>query len=149
MQIILATDHAGLEHKQAVKAALEADQHEVIDCGAHSYDPDDDYPDFIQPAMERVVAGSDATRAIIFGGSGQGEAMLANKYRGVRAAVYYGGPIDILTLSRAHNDANVLSLGARFITTDETVTVVMTWLDTVFSGDDRHVRRLQKFTHSY
>ncbi|MAZ30019.1 ribose-5-phosphate isomerase [bacterium] len=149
MHVILGTDHAGFTHKEAVGEALRAAGHEVIDCGAMSLDPTDDYPDFIAPAMERLkTAGPDA-RAVIFGGSGQGEAMLANRYRHVRAVVYYGGPKDILTLSREHNDANVLSLGARFMSEAEAVAAVEQWLPVAFSGDERHVRRLQKFNHAH
>lgn len=142
--IYLATDHAGFEHKEAVKAVLTAADHEVRDCGAHHEDAQDDYPDFIAPAAAAVAAAPTQTRAIIFGGSGQGEAMVANAYPHVRATVYYGGALEIITLSREHNDANVLSIGARFVTIEETLAVVEQWLATDFSADERHVRRLKK-----
>lgn len=145
MEIFLATDHAGFAHKQAVVHALTDDGHLLTDCGAYTYDPDDDYPDFVVPAMQQLRAASSAARAIIFGGSGQGEAMLANTFPGIRAAVYYGSAPTILTLSRAHNDANVLSLGARFMSESDAVTAARTWLREPFSNDARHVRRLQKF----
>lgn len=145
MEIFLGTDHAGFAHKEAVKQALRATEHSVVDCGAPVFDETDDYPDYIAPAIERMVAAGSTARAIIFGGSGQGEAMLANKHPQVRAVVYYGGANDIVTLSRAHNDANVLSLGARFISEAEAVAAVELWLTTAFSADERHVRRLQKF----
>jgi ribose 5-phosphate isomerase B len=147
MQIFLGTDHAGYDHKEAVKAALQTAAYTVTDCGAMHLDPADDYPDFIAPAVERLAAAERSARAIIFGGSGQGEAMLANRYPYARAVVYYGGPTDILRLSREHNDANVLSLGARFMSEVEAVTAVELWLATPFSNDARHVRRLQKFPY--
>ncbi len=145
MQVFVASDHAGFTHKQAVLQALTDDGHVLTDCGAYTHDPDDDYPDFIVPAMQQLRAASTEARAIIFGGSGQGEAMLANSFMGIRAAVYYGGAPTILTLSRAHNNANVLSLGARFMRETDAVTAARTWLREPFSNDERHVRRLQKF----
>lgn len=148
MHIFLGTDHAGYAHKEAVKSALTTAGRAVIDCGAMHYDGADDYPDFIAPAVNRLAEADRSARAIIFGGSGQGEAMLANRYPFARAVVYYGGPIEIVTLSREHNDANVLSLGARFISVEEAVAAVHLWLETDFSGEPRHVRRLQKFKYA-
>jgi ribose 5-phosphate isomerase B len=147
MQIFLGTDHAGYAHKEAVKAALAKTEYTVVDCGALHHDPTDDYPDYIIPAMERLRAASTSARAIIFGGSGQGEAMLANRYVHVRAVVYYGGTTNIIRLSREHNDANVLSLGARFMSEAEAVLAVREWLEVPFSNDERHVRRLKKFPY--
>lgn len=147
MQIFLGTDHAGYTHKEAVKAALAETEHEVVDCGALHHDPTDDYPDFIIPAIERLCAASATARAVIFGGSGQGEAMLANRYAQARAVVYYGGVPDIIRLSREHNDANVLSIGARFISEPEAVMAVREWLEIPFSSDERHIRRLKKFPY--
>lgn len=144
MQIYLGTDHAGFTHKEVVKQSLLDAGYTVTDCGAYAHDPNDDYPDFIIPAVSRLGQSPEA-RAIIFGGSGQGEAMLANHFPGVRAVVYYGGPTDIVTLSREHNDANVLSLGARFMSEAEAETAVKTWLSTPFSAAPRHVRRLKAF----
>lgn len=141
MKIALAADHAGYELKEVLKAHLLSSGHEVEDVGAHALDPHDDYPDFIVPAAHMVAEGS-CERAIILGGSGQGEAMAANRVPGVRAAVYYGEPSDIVRLSREHNDANTLSLGARFLATEEAVRAVDTWLSTPFSGDERHARRI-------
>lgn len=116
----------------------------VEDCGAFLYDETDDYPDFVKVAAAAVSGDPEESLAVIVGGSGQGEAIVANRFRNVRAAVYYGGPLDIVTLSREHNDANVLSLGARFITDDEAREVLRLWLDTPFSGDERHDRRIEK-----
>lgn len=142
--IYLASDHAGFELKEKLKAYLQELGYEVKDCGAFSYDETDDYPDFIALAARAVSESPKNTRAIILGGSGQGEAMVANRFSGVRAAVYYGGGEKIITLSREHNDANVLLLGARFLTEEEAKRAVKLWLDTAFTGEERHQRRLKK-----
>ena len=142
MKIHLATDHAGLELKNAIKDCLKEKGHEVTDHGAHEYDAQDDYPDFIFPCA-RAVAADPESRGIILGGSGQGEAMAANRIKGVRAAVYYGSEREIARLSREHNNANVLSLGARFISEQEIYDIIETWLDEPFKGG-RHQRRIEK-----
>jgi ribose 5-phosphate isomerase B len=144
MKIYLATDHAGFEMKEGIKDSLLHDGFEVEDCGAYAYEENDDYPDFIAVAARAVSNDPDNTRAIILGGSGQGEAMLANKFSHVRAVVFYGSQGEIVTLSREHNDANVISIGARFVTVEEAKRIVKVWLRTEFSGDERHVRRLAK-----
>lgn len=145
MVIYFATDHAGFALKhELVTYVREELGHEVVDCGAHTLDEHDDYPDFINTAASAVAKSPLLRRAIILGGSGQGEAMAANKYPAIRAAVYYGGDPRIITLSREHNDANVLSLGARFMTTDDAKKAVRMWLETPFSGEERHVRRIRK-----
>lgn len=144
MTIHLATDHAGFLHKEAVKEYLISVGMEVTDHGALELVESDDYPDFILPAA-MAVAQDLESMGIIFGGSGQGEAMAANRVPGVRAALYYGGPADILTLSREHNNANILSIGAHFVSVEETLQAVQLWLGTSFSNDERHVRRLGKF----
>ncbi|MDZ7726195.1 MAG: RpiB/LacA/LacB family sugar-phosphate isomerase [Candidatus Campbellbacteria bacterium] len=148
MKIFLATDHAGFKTKEEVKSHLSSLGYEVEDCGAYELNPDDDYPDFISKAAEEVSKEPDTNRAVIFGGSGQGEAIVANKFKGVRAAVFYGGEDKgkIVTLSREHNDANIISLGARFITIEEAKRIVEIWLDEPFSGEDRHKRRIEKIT---
>ena len=142
MNIHLATDHAGLELKNAIKDCLKEKGHEVTDHGAHEYAAQDDYPDFIFPCA-RAVAADPESRGIILGGSGQGEAMAANRIKGVRAAVYYGSEWEIARLSREHNNANVLSLGARFISEQEIYDIIETWLDEPFEGG-RHQRRIDK-----
>lgn len=144
MTIHLATDHAGFLHKEAVKQFLLGRGVTVVDHGATAIDATDDYPDFVIPAAQ-AVANDTESRGIIFGGSGQGEAMAANRISGVRAAVYYGGAIDIVTHSRAHNDANILSLGARFLSIDEAVEAVTIWSEIPFSNDERDIRRINKF----
>ena len=142
MKIHLATDHAGLELKNIIKEHLENQDHDVIDHGAHEYDALDDYPDFIFPCAE-AVAADPKSRGIILGGSGQGEAMTANRVKGVRAAVFYNGPEEIIKLSREHNNANILSLGARFMNQAEIYDVIEMWLAEPFEGG-RHQRRIEK-----
>lgn len=142
MKIYLASDHAGFTLKESVHKVLKELEYEVVDLGAEKENPGDDYPEIIARAAIEVSKNPDQDKAIIFGWSGQGEAMVANKFPGVRAIVFYGGALDIITLSREHNDANILSLGARFVTEDEAKEVVGLWLSTAFSGDERHVRRI-------
>ncbi len=144
MKIYLATDHAGFEIKEVLKEHLISQGMEVVDCGAREYDAEDDYPDFIAPAAKAVSIDPENSRAIIFGGSGQGEAIVANKFPNVRAAVFYGGPGEIVTLSREHNDANVLSFGARFVSPEEVKRLVDVWLSEEFTGAERHQRRINK-----
>ncbi len=144
MKIFFASDHAGFELKQQLLAFVRDElSFEVEDCGAFSYDENDDYPDFVEVAA-RNVNPNPGSRAVVLGGSGQGEAIAANRIPGVRAALYYGGPKEILTLSREHNDANVLSLGARFLDEAEAKEAVRTWLSTEFGGEERHTRRIEK-----
>lgn len=143
MKIYIGTDHAGFELKENLVAFLRADGHEVEDMGAHTFEALDDYPDFIRPVAE-AVAQDVNSRGIILGGSGQGEAMCANRVKGVRAAVYYGGPVDIAVLSREHNDANIISFGARFVELGEAKEVIRVWLETAFSGEEKHIRRITK-----
>lgn len=143
MKIYIGTDHAGFELKEKLKVFLGELGYAVEDKGAHTYDGQDNYPDFVRPVAE-AVARDGQSRGIIIGGSGQGEAMCANRVRGARAAVYYGGPVDIAVLSREHNDANILSLGARFVEEEEALEVVKLWLATPFGGEDRHAQRIKK-----
>ena len=142
MKIHLATDHAGLELKNALKNNLINKNHDITDHGAYEYDALDDYPDFIFPCAN-AVASDPSSRGIILGGSGQGEAMAANRIKGIRAAVFYNGPIEIVKLSREHNDANILSLGARFMSEKEIYDVIEIWLNVAFDGG-RHKRRIEK-----
>ena len=144
MKIFLATDHAGFELKNQVRDWLSAEGHEVEDCGAHEYDAQDDFPDFIKLAANAVAEDSVNRRAIIFGGSGQGEAMCANRYNGVRAVVYYGGATEIPALSREHNNSNVLSIGARFVDLPAAQTAINDWLITAALEDEKYHRRNQK-----
>lgn len=143
MKIYLGTDHAGFDLKEKLKPFIESLGHEVVDLGAHTYDSGDDYPDFCRP-VAIAVAGESGARGILLGGSGEGEAMVANRVKGIRACEYYGGALDIIALSREHNDSNVLSLGARMILESEAMEAVKLWLERPFSGDERHVRRIKK-----
>ena len=142
MKIHLATDHAGLDLKNTIKEFLLGEGYDVTDHGAHEYDALDDYPDFIFPCA-RAVAADASSRGIILGGSGQGEAMAANRIKGVRAAVFYNGPKEIIKLSREHNNANILSLGARFMSEEEIYKIIELWLEEPFEGG-RHERRIAK-----
>ena len=141
--IYLGSDHAGFAMKEEIRAYLAKHGFEVEDLGAFSLQEQDDYPDFILPVAKRVAEEPAVHRGIILGGSGQGEAIAANKVKGVRAACYYGGPEEIVEVARTHNDANVLSLGARFLSSEEALRAVRLFLDTPFEGE-RHERRLEK-----
>ena len=144
LTIHLATDHAGFEMKEFLKGALTELGYQIVDHGASSYDEDDDYNDYVTPAASAVANGDENNRAIILGGSGQGEAMMANRFPGVRATVYYHFDPEIIKVSREHNNANVLSIGARFLSEEELIESVLFWLEMEFSGDERHLRRIGK-----
>lgn len=160
MKIFLAGDHAGFRLKTMLFEHLQLLGHEVEDLGPAELDPEDDYPDFVIP-LAKVVAENPDSFGIICAGSGQGEAMCANRTRGIRAAVYYGkmeasGALDsegarsedgydAVRLPRHHNNANVLSIGARFVSPMDAEEAVRVFLSTEFSNDERHARRLAKF----
>lgn len=160
MKIYLACDHAGFTLKNMLLEQLPLLGHEVTDCGAFELDPEDDYPDYVKPLAESVLA-DEGSLGIICAGSGQGEAMCANRMPGIRAAVFYGpmpaheslsreggyehDGYDAVRLSRRHNDANILSIGSRFVSPSQADEAVRTFLTTEFTGDERHVRRLGKF----
>ena len=139
--IVLATDHAGFELKEHVKRFLIKKGYDIKDFGALEYDGLDDYPDFILPAAKYI--SEHKLIGIIFGGSGQGEAMAANRINGIRAAVFYNGPDEIVELSRLHNNANILSIGARFVSDQEVEKVIELWLSTNFE-EGRHEKRINK-----
>ena len=139
--IVLATDHAGFELKEHVKRFLIKKGYDIKDFGALEYDGLDDYPDFILPAAKYI--SEHKLIGIIFGGSGQGEAMAANRINGIRAAVFYNGPDEIVELSRLHNNANILSIGARFVSNQEVEKVIELWLSTDFE-EGRHEKRINK-----
>ena len=143
VKIFLASDHAGFELKNILVEYLRAQGREVTDYGPLHLDLGDDYPKLIKP-LAHAVALEPGSMGIALGGSGQGEAMECNRVRGVRAAVYYGGPLEILKLSRRHNNANVLALGARFVSASEAKEAVDLWLGTPFSGEERHARRIKE-----
>ncbi len=159
-KILIASDHAGLALKGVLIEYVHGLGYEVEDLGATAFNADDDYPDFVTPLAERVVLDSHAL-GIAIGGSGQGEAMCANRVVGVRSAVFYGpmaanGAVDIdgasaedgydiVRLPRRHNDANVLSIGARFVSDEVAREAVRIFLETSFSEAPRHLRRIAKF----
>lgn len=143
MKIHIGTDHAGFALKESLKTYLQELGHKVVDHGAFAFNEGDDYPDFVTPTAEAV--GIDPqSMGIVLGGSGEGEAMGANKVQDVRATAYYGGDLEIVRLGREHNDANILSLGARFVSEDEAKEAVRLFLETPFSGEERHERRIDK-----
>ncbi len=144
MNIYIASDHAGFELKNNLAEFIKSLGFTVIDKGPFSLDENDDYPDFVRLVASEILKDPDGTKGIILGGTGQGEAMVVNRHKGIRAAVYYGGSTDILTLSREHNNANILSLGARFVGLDEAEKAVKLWLETSFSAEERHKRRIDK-----
>lgn len=163
MKIFIGSDHAGFKLKEKLIESLVNEGYEVIDKGAFKYDENDDYPDFISAVAKEVSeyetsrinadetwndAEKEKVRGIILGGSGEGEAIDANRFPHVRAAEYYGGNLEIVKLSREHNDANVLSLGARFLTEEEARAAVKLWLETPFSREERHIRRIGKIDNN-
>lgn len=139
MKIAIASDHAGFKYKEEIKKYLLEQGHEVTDFGTDSQQACD-YPDFVRLAAESVASG-DSQRGIVLGGSGNGEAMVANKVAGIRCALCWD--LCSARLSREHNNANVLSLGERMMTTSEAIAIVKLWLDTGFEGG-RHQRRIEK-----
>jgi ribose 5-phosphate isomerase B len=158
MKIAITTDHGGFEAMQELKGYLMTLGHEWVDYGPQSLDMDDDYPDLIFPAAEAVARG-DCELGIIMGVSGNGEAMAANRVKGVRCALFYGpvtaknktgadpasgDPYEIVRLSREHNNANMLSLSGRFCTLAEMKMAIEIWLNTPFSQAERHARRVHK-----
>ncbi len=159
MKIFIGADHTGYELKERLKVYLNELGYETEDKGSFKYDQNDDYPDFVRPVAEAVSSNPDS-RGILLGGSGQGEAICANRIKNVRAALFYGqvipksatditgrksvDPFEIILLERKHNDANILSLGVRFITEDEAKFAVELFLTTEFSEEERHIRRIKK-----
>lgn len=139
MKIALGSDHAGFSHKQLVKAHLESRGVEVIDFGTFS-EASCDYPDFVRPAAEAVARG-EADLGVVFGGSGNGEAIVANKVKGIRCGLCWN--VESARMTKLHNDANVISIGGRMVPEDELAAVIDAWLDTGFEGG-RHIPRIEK-----
>lgn len=160
MKVYLATDHSGVTLKNTVKTFLEEKGYVVEDCGAYTFDKNDDYPDFITKAAKAVSADPENSRGIIFGGSGQGEAIVANKFAGVRCAIFSTpvlptqainaegrestDPFEIVKLTREHNGANMLSLAVRFLKEEDALHAVQIWLETANPSNERHLRRIEK-----
>jgi ribose 5-phosphate isomerase B len=139
MRVFLGTDHAGFELKEHLKRVLAEAGHEPVDCGAFEYDAQDDYPPFCFAVGERTVA-EPGTLGVVIGGSGNGEQIAANKVPGVRAALAWNH--ETATLAREHNDANVVSIGARQHTQEAAIELVLAFVGTPFSQDPRHIRRI-------
>jgi len=148
MLIYIGADHRGFQLKEIIKIFLKEIGYEVVDFGNTIYDENDDYPDFVLPVAKKVAENPEQNRGIVLGASGQGEAIAANKVKGIRAAVFYGGPEEIIKLSREHNNANILSLGASFLSEEQARQAVRVWLETSFSGEERHIRRIRKINNS-
>lgn len=143
-KVFIAADHAGFQMKEDLKKYLADLGYEIQDMGAFELNPADDYPDFILPAAGKVAENLGEGRGIVIGGSGQGEAIAANKIKGIRAAVVYDEYS--ARMSREHNDANIISLGARALNLETAKQLVRIWLETPFSGEERHKRRIKKIT---
>ena len=162
MKVFLATDHAGFELKNKLKEYLTSEGYNIEDCGAYEFDKNDDYPDLISKAAEKVSHDPDNSMGIVIGGSGQGEAIVANKFKGVRCALFYGpvtpsqaidvsgskssDSFEMLKLTREHNNSNMLSLGVRFLSEEDAFKAVKIFLDSPYSGGERHQRRINKIS---
>jgi len=140
MRVHIGSDHAGFELKNYLVSSLIADGHDVVDHGPEAYDAEDDYPVYCIPAAEGAV-GEPGSLAVVIGGSGNGEQIAANKVIGTRAALAYN--VETAKLGRQHNDANVISIGARMHSEEEALEMVRIFLSTPFSGDPRHARRIR------
>ncbi|WP_096305073.1 ribose-5-phosphate isomerase [Jatrophihabitans sp. GAS493] len=141
MRIFLGSDHAGFELKAALISHLTGLGHDAVDCGALSYDAQDDYPSFCIDAAQRTVA-EPGTLGVVIGGSGNGEQIAANKVKGIRAALVWSDETAIL--ARQHNNANIISIGARNHPTEDALRFVELFVDTSFSEDPRHIRRIDQ-----
>jgi len=151
MKIFVGSDHAGFGLKESLKGFLVEMGYEVEDKGAFEYNESDDFPDFVIPVAREVSLHPNEVKGIVLGGSGQGEAMCANRFKNVRATVFYGNSssvagseTSIIKLGREHNNSNVLSLGARFITEEQMKEGVREWLEAPFPEAERHLRRIKK-----
>lgn len=147
MKIYFASDHAGFKLKNVLIAHAGELGHEIEDMGPFEYDANDDYPEYVTPCANKVAnADPGRARGVLLGKTGQGEAMCANRIHGARALVYYGGnKMEIPKLAREHNDANIISFAAEFLSEDEAKRALETFLTTEFSQEEKHMRRLAKF----
>ena len=142
MNIYIGADHAGFKLKEELKEFLRDLGYDVEDTGAYKFDENDDYPDFIILVAKAVAKNPEHNNGIVIGGSGQGEAMAANRIKGVRAALIYDKYS--AKMSREHNNANIISLGARVLSARKAKKLVKLWLDSPFSNGERHIRRIKK-----
>ena len=143
-KIFFASDHEGFELKKKLIAYFKTLGYTTEDCGPYAFNPEDDYPDFITPCAQEVASDQNSL-GVIIGKSGEGEAMCANRVKGIRAAVVYSSNPEIIQLTREHNNANIISLGAGFITNEEACAAVRKFIETPFSTSPRHTRRINKF----
>lgn len=143
MKIYLAADHAGFELKEKIKEYLNFQNHEIVDEGAFSYEKEDDYPNIISKAAKQI-SKDPSSKAIIFGKSGSGEEIVANKFENVRAVL--GFSEENVRLSREHNDANILSIGSEFIDFGKAKALIDIFLNTPFSNEQRHERRIEEIS---
>lgn len=159
MKLYIGADHAGYNLKHNLIPYLKGLGFEVIDCGADKIDTDDHYPKYVAKVAKAVSFFAHSRKGIVIGGTGEGEAMMANRFPRVRAAVFYGGalahevvdiegrtsadPFEIVRLSRLHNDSNILSISARFVNEDEAKEAIKIWLETTFEGEARHKKRIR------
>lgn len=152
MKVYFAADHAGYALKEILKPFVVSLGHEIEDVGAYTLDMEDDYSVFVQEAARKVAEDPAQRRGIVIGGSGQGEAIAANRIKGIRAVVYYGEPsrkqvdaqgneLDMISSTREHNNSNVLSLGGRFISETDAKNAVQKWLEIPYRAEERHERR--------
>ena len=153
MRVYIASDHAGYNLKNVVLHYLIDRGYDVVDCGPYEYNEADDYTDYVASAASEVSQNPNSNWGIILGGTGEGEAIMANRFPNVRAVVYNGQPqrpssgaqqSNLLVLTREHNNANMLSLGSWFLTEDEAKNAVTLWLTTPFKSEERHARRIRK-----
>jgi len=157
MHIYFAGDHAGFELKKELMALVRARGHEVEDVGPFTYSKGDDYPDYVIPLAKKVAEATPLTppskkggvRGVVVAGSGQGEIIAMNRIPGARAALLCPCGEDLIRASRDHNDSNILAIGARFVPPEEIEKGIILWLDTPFSGEERHIRRLRKIDPGY
>lgn len=159
MKVYLATDHTGFEMKNKIYGILKNDGYDVEDCGPTTFDQNDDYPDWISKAAAKVSADPEGF-GIVFGGSGQGEAIVANKFKNVRCALFYSLAVpsqaidikgmtsdnqyEMIRLTREHNNSNMLSLAIRFLTMPQILEAIKIFLESPFMGEERHARRVEK-----
>lgn len=143
MKIYIGSDHAGFELKRHLISYLSTLSHESYDCGPYEYVHDDDYPDYVSKVAKEVSSDPDSM-GIVIGKNGQGEAIVANRFKNVRCMVFYGGSKHMITLAREHDNANIISFGADFLTTNEAKEATELFIHTKFTGEERHERRIKK-----
>jgi ribose 5-phosphate isomerase B len=143
-KLLIGADHAGFEMKEAVKAWLQGLGYEIEDVGAYQFNETDDYPDFVMPMAEQISESKGSLNGIFFAGNGQGEAIAANRFPFVHATVYDGRGEKAIKYMKEHDDSNLLTIGSRLVDEEDVKMAVKIWLETDFSAEERHIRRLKK-----